>query len=345
MIPLDYWHPALLSRELGAGPVGVSVAGREVVLFRTPSGAVGALEDRCLHRRMRLSRGWVQGERLVCPYHGWSFDAAGNGESASTPKMHACAPTWRTLERYGIVWIQSQDSAESFPEPCAGEYEQLFVLRFEVRAPLELVVDNFAEIEHSCTTHVFLGYDRAGIAETECLVEYQDDAIRILNRGPQRQLHGFRLLERIFGHRDASLFVGDCRVRFRPIRLELENYWSDRATGERRGEKSLGLAWFNPATPERTDLFFSAFVPRTNSRLTRFLFRTAGRKLLEYETRRDIRMVEGIADKDPGVEGMKLSRFDRPLVAIRERLEREYWRGPRFPAPAPCGASRPPGEA
>lgn len=331
MIPLDYWHPVLLSRELGRKPVGVSVVGEEVVLFRTPSGAVGALQDRCLHRRMRLSRGWVEGERLVCPYHGWSFDPAGNGESASTPKMHACAPTFRTVERHGIVWIQSPESARAFPEPPVADFEQLFVLRFEVRAPLELVVDNFAEIEHSCTTHVFLGYDRAGIAETECHVTYEPDSIRILNRGPQRQLHGFGVLERIFRHQSANLFVGDCRVRFDPIRLELENYWSDRETGDRRGEKSLGIAWFNPATPDRTDLFFTALVPRTNPWITRFLFRTAGKKLLEYETGRDIRMVEGIADKDPDIGGMKLSRFDRPLLAIRERLAAEYWRGPRFP--------------
>lgn len=42
---LEHWHPVLAARELGRKPVAVRLCGRNLVLFRTKSGSVGALED------------------------------------------------------------------------------------------------------------------------------------------------------------------------------------------------------------------------------------------------------------------------------------------------------------
>ena len=59
MAVLDHWHPVLCSSQLGRQPVGVRLHGKELVLFRAEGGQIGALEDRCPHRRMRLSAGKV----------------------------------------------------------------------------------------------------------------------------------------------------------------------------------------------------------------------------------------------------------------------------------------------
>ena len=48
------------------------------------------------------------------------------------------------------------------------------------------------------------------------------------------------------------------------------------------------------------------------------------RRKLDYEIKLDVRILEGLADKSPGIEGMKLSRFDRVLGLNRERIERIY---------------------
>jgi phenylpropionate dioxygenase-like ring-hydroxylating dioxygenase large terminal subunit len=53
MAILDHWHPVLFSRDLGAKPVGVKLAGRDIALFRTKAGTPAALDDVCPHRRMR----------------------------------------------------------------------------------------------------------------------------------------------------------------------------------------------------------------------------------------------------------------------------------------------------
>ena len=47
----DYWYPLARSRDLKKGKMlGVSFAGDPIVLVRTESGRVYALEDRCAHR-------------------------------------------------------------------------------------------------------------------------------------------------------------------------------------------------------------------------------------------------------------------------------------------------------
>ena len=40
-------------------------------------GALRAMSDLCVHRGTALSLGWVQGDELVCAYHGWRYGADG----------------------------------------------------------------------------------------------------------------------------------------------------------------------------------------------------------------------------------------------------------------------------
>jgi hypothetical protein len=62
------------------------------------------------------------------------------------------------------------------------------------------------------------------------------------------------------------------------------------------------------------------------------LFKWLMRSQLDYEIQLDVRILEGLADKNPSIEGMKLSRFDRVLGLNRERIERIY-RGTDTSAP------------
>ncbi len=53
-------------------------AGEPIVLIRPKDGgAVFALEDRCAHRQVPLSKGVVEGCAVRCCYHGWTYDASG----------------------------------------------------------------------------------------------------------------------------------------------------------------------------------------------------------------------------------------------------------------------------
>ena len=112
---LDHWHPMLPSWQLRKKPVGVRLAGKDIALFRNSTGEIGALNDMCPHRRMRLSLGTVAGEKLRCKYHGWTFTCDGQGESPGTPKLQACASTYDVREANGYIWVKSRDSQPVFP--------------------------------------------------------------------------------------------------------------------------------------------------------------------------------------------------------------------------------------
>ena len=49
-----------------------------IVLYRISDGSVVALEDRCCHRSLPLSRGNLNGDNLRCGYHGLLYNPKGN---------------------------------------------------------------------------------------------------------------------------------------------------------------------------------------------------------------------------------------------------------------------------
>jgi renierapurpurin 18,18'-hydroxylase len=74
----DHWYPLAWSREVKRGTAhGVRFGGDPIVLVRTESDAVFALEDRCAHRQVPLHGGVVDGEAIRCCYHGWTYDCTG----------------------------------------------------------------------------------------------------------------------------------------------------------------------------------------------------------------------------------------------------------------------------
>ena len=65
------------SSEVGREPLGRTVCGRHVVLFRREDGSAVALDDRCPHRGYPLSAGALVGDEIQCGYHGLRFDGCG----------------------------------------------------------------------------------------------------------------------------------------------------------------------------------------------------------------------------------------------------------------------------
>ena len=71
------WHPVAYSHELGSAPVGKSLLGEPVVLWRDDKKKAHAMHEVCIHRGTALSLGRVEGSEIVCAYHGWRFDETG----------------------------------------------------------------------------------------------------------------------------------------------------------------------------------------------------------------------------------------------------------------------------
>src|SRR5262249_57077305 len=133
--------------------------------------AVCGMVAYCPHRGMKLTLGEVYDDKWQCKYHGWTFDAKGNGESPATPRLDACAQHFEVAERYEAIWVRNAGATTEFPRFDIDGYYNICNLNHRVKAPLELTLDNFCEIEHTPTTHAFFGYPLERMHEVE--VEFQ----------------------------------------------------------------------------------------------------------------------------------------------------------------------------
>ena len=79
-LPLCYnhWYVAGLAEEFGEEPVSKTLLERSLVFYRTESGDLVAMQDRCLHRSFPLSKGFREGDNLVCRYHGIRYAPDGS---------------------------------------------------------------------------------------------------------------------------------------------------------------------------------------------------------------------------------------------------------------------------
>lgn len=106
--PLKCWYVAATTDELDGAPLGRRLLGRDVVLWRSSNGQPVAFDDHCAHRGFPLSDGHVDGERLMCGYHGCAYVADGRCVRIPTqPGVPAgmSVPTYPVLEEPPFIWI------------------------------------------------------------------------------------------------------------------------------------------------------------------------------------------------------------------------------------------------
>jgi renierapurpurin 18,18'-hydroxylase len=105
------WYPVAWSDKLKPGEVvPVTVWQKSIAVYRDNHGQVHALENACPHKGIELHLGEIQGDRIVCPYHGWEFD--GDGQCVNIPYFPkdqklpcAKARSYPAEERYGVIWV------------------------------------------------------------------------------------------------------------------------------------------------------------------------------------------------------------------------------------------------
>ncbi|MEM7711340.1 MAG: aromatic ring-hydroxylating dioxygenase subunit alpha [Pseudomonadota bacterium] len=113
------WYVAGWSRDFGAALRPLEIVGQRLVMYRETGGRVRALEDRCPHRLLPLSRGKRIGDEIQCGYHGMTFD--GDGRCVRVPgqtnaPQSAYVEAFPVEERHGIVWVWMGDPALADPD-------------------------------------------------------------------------------------------------------------------------------------------------------------------------------------------------------------------------------------
>jgi phenylpropionate dioxygenase-like ring-hydroxylating dioxygenase large terminal subunit len=110
-----YWHAVMPLSMLADGPKPFTLLGEAIVLFLDADGAPAALRDRCCHRTAKLSKGWCEGGRIVCGYHGWNYD--GTGRVVKIPQYAPDRPipedyrttAYHCTAKHGYAWVALED--------------------------------------------------------------------------------------------------------------------------------------------------------------------------------------------------------------------------------------------
>lgn len=113
-------------RPLSSHPVEVDGVG--LCVWRGQDGPARVWEDRCPHRGMRLSFGFVRGDELTCLYHGWRYNGEGRCTAIPahpdvTPAKAICTSPFAAETRGGIVFANLSEKAKApMPEAPEGDW-------------------------------------------------------------------------------------------------------------------------------------------------------------------------------------------------------------------------------
>ena len=190
--PVPYgWFAVAWSAHLSAGGVVPYRAfGRDLVLWRDERGAAHLQDAYCPHLGAHLGEGGhVDGEDLVCPFHGWCFD--GNGRNTCIPysertNAKAQLHTYPVLERNGLVmaWYHPADEPPMWDIPVLDEFSgdhpdwaPATCRYFTIDTAWQEMAENGVDSAHFRYVH--------GTAEVPVLEAYEPDGPRSHMRSKQ----------------------------------------------------------------------------------------------------------------------------------------------------------------
>jgi len=149
--------------------------GEDMVAFRTASGKLVVMDAHCRHLGAHLGYGGkVKGDCIVCPYHGWEWNADGSNSLVpyqDTP-TRATMRKRHVIERHGIIFMwhdpdhgapregwELPDLFSSIPQAIADEkdfypcYPHAIVDKPDEPIHPQMVIENAPDTAHFHFTH------------------------------------------------------------------------------------------------------------------------------------------------------------------------------------------------
>jgi phenylpropionate dioxygenase-like ring-hydroxylating dioxygenase large terminal subunit len=159
----NMWTPVAVATELSRPkPLGVTLSGQRIVLFRNEEDRLVAAAAKCPHRGVDLSLGRVIDGCVECPFHGWRFDEAGRCThvpwDAAARKETLGIKTLPARELGGLLWVYtSTDTTPTgepeLPEELLRDDVRVSGQAFTFRAHWTRAVENMLDDSHLPFVH------------------------------------------------------------------------------------------------------------------------------------------------------------------------------------------------
>lgn len=140
--------PVGLSRDLPSKRVmRAHVGGQDLVVWRATNGEIAAWNNRCPHRGMALSHGFVRGNSLACLYHGWHYNGSGvcnyiPAHPDLEPPATIQTERFSVLEQDGVIWVSTEGPVDAPPLDVDLDPLRVFI----VAAPAEQLHDGAVQV-------------------------------------------------------------------------------------------------------------------------------------------------------------------------------------------------------
>lgn len=158
----DRWYAVEYDGRVKKGQVQEVVFwNTPIALYRGEDGVLAAVQNRCPHRHLKLSRGVVDQCNLRCMYHGWTFNRDGklidySHDSFGKPLIKSQLRTYPVQVRYGLIWVFPGDPAlasertiPEIPELGGDNVWANFIADFTWRTHHSMVIDNICDFAHA----------------------------------------------------------------------------------------------------------------------------------------------------------------------------------------------------
>ena len=349
--PKKCWYVAATCDEITESPLGRRLLGEDVVLWRGASGGVTAFENRCAHRAFPLSHSRVDGDRLICGYHGCTYDTEGNCVYTPTQPQVPTGMRVRVfpvLEEPPFVWIwlgQQAAAAGSQPPRIAMDQRPGVVY---IRGCLAGERQLHAGVTNtiwtsvtppSCTRGICLpGLESMGafndVEVTETTVSYTRLLPELPLAGWQADATGLDSALS-YKHREGGTFVSPAMHR---------QYW-DIESPDGKVYTTTRTHGITPETESTTHVFMQASRNYRMDKRDRAAVTNRLRSFLAEVSRRDTSILE-MASKHSGYDGWRGGvEFQARAAALRARrivgvmLAKEAGRSAIRPGLAPTSRS------
>jgi phenylpropionate dioxygenase-like ring-hydroxylating dioxygenase large terminal subunit len=119
-----HWYPVARVEDITQQPQQVILLDVKMALYKTEQGNIHLVRDICPHRGVPLSKGWVDHDHIVCPYHGLQYNEQGQcTKIPAQPDLTKISTRFSLTKfpvvvQYGLVWtslFNRNEQSANFP--------------------------------------------------------------------------------------------------------------------------------------------------------------------------------------------------------------------------------------
>ncbi len=158
----DRWYAVEYDKAIKNGEVReITFWNQSIAVFRGEDGVLGAVQNRCPHRHLKLSHGAVENCQLRCAYHGWSFNRDGwltdySHDTFGKSLIKHQLRTYPIQVLYGLIWIFPGDAELAdttqpprIPELLRDDPWAGFTVDYTWKTHHSMVIDNICDFAHA----------------------------------------------------------------------------------------------------------------------------------------------------------------------------------------------------